>query len=86
MCSSFSEDFDGSPTAQLGHAIHNGSDGTTPQAIIGLDRVGRQQPEISLSPGDVLEESLNDATPEQIALKLKTTQTSEEPVEINTVF
>ncbi len=48
---------------------------------------GRQQPEHFLeAPVDVLEESLNGATPEQIGLKLTTTQTSEEPVEINTVF
>ena len=48
---------------------------------------GRQQPESFLgAPVDVLEETLNGATPEQIGLKLTTTQTSEEPVEITTVF
>ena len=48
---------------------------------------GRQQPEDFLgAPVDVLEQSLNGATPEQIGLKLTTTQTSEEPVEVNTVF
>ncbi|HEY1834954.1 MAG TPA: Ig-like domain repeat protein, partial [Solirubrobacteraceae bacterium] len=48
---------------------------------------GRQHPESFLeAPVDVLDESLNAATPEQIGLKLTSTQTSEEPVEINTVF